>query len=197
MGARGESEIDYEAVEHFLKRDYFKRKPPKTTGREMFSDTLAIEIIDELRGRGMSNDAIMATITRMTAESIVHAYENYVIPKIGHIDEVYICGGGAFNPNIMRHISSRLPGTNVNILSSSTIGIGAAAKEAVLFAVLGYLGVCGRDVAIADLSETRDKVVLGCVTPGDNYRSVMKKVVGDEEFISASTLGRIIVKPLQ
>ncbi|TVY17204.1 Anhydro-N-acetylmuramic acid kinase [Lachnellula arida] len=194
MGARGESEIDNEAVECFLKRDYFERKPPKTTGREMFSDTLAKEIIDDLRGKGMSNDGIVATITRMTSESIVRAYENFVIPVVGHIDEVYICGGGAFNPNIMRHLSARLPGTKVGILDSTAIGISAAAKEAVLFAVLGFLGMCGRKVAVANMSETRREVVLGCVTPGDNYRSLLQKVAGDKEFMEAGTLGRIFMR---
>ncbi|TVY41653.1 Anhydro-N-acetylmuramic acid kinase [Lachnellula occidentalis] len=194
MGARGESEIDNEAVECFLKRDYFERKPPKTTGREMFSDTLAKEIIDDLRAKGISNDGIVATITRMTSESIVRAYENFVIPVVGHIDEVYICGGGAFNPNIMRHLSARLPRTKVGVLDSTTIGISAAAKEAVLFAVLGFLGLCGRKVAVADMSETRREVVLGCVTPGDNYRSLLKKVAGDEEFMGAGTLGRIFMR---
>ncbi|TVY54085.1 Anhydro-N-acetylmuramic acid kinase [Lachnellula cervina] len=195
VGARGESEIDNEAVECFLKRDYFERKPPKTTGREMFSDTLAKEIIDDLRGKGISNDGMVATITRMTSESIVRAYENFVIPVVGHIDEVYICGGGAFNPNIMRHLSARLPGTKVGILDSTTIGISAAAKEAVLFAVLGFLGMCGRKVAVADMSEeTRREVVLGCVTPGDNYRSLLQKVAGDEEFMGAGTLGRIFMR---
>jgi 1,6-anhydro-N-acetylmuramate kinase len=194
MGARGESEIDNEAVESFLERDYFERKPPKTTGREMFSDNLAKEIVAELSGRGISNNGIVATITRMTSESIVRAYEKFVIPVVGHIDEVYICGGGAFNPNIMGHLSARLQRTRVGVLDSATIGIGAAAKEAVLFAVLGFLGICGRNVAIADMSETKDEVVLGCVTPGENYRSLLQKVAGDGEFMSAGTLGRILVK---
>lgn len=194
MGARGEIEIDNEAVELFLKRDYFERKPPKTTGREMFSDNLAKEIIDELKAKEISDDGIVATITRMTSESIVRAYEKFVIPRVGQIDEVYICGGGAFNPNIMSHLSARLPGTKVGVLDSTTIGIGAAAKEAVLFAVLGFLGICGRHVAIADLSETMDEVVLGCVTPGDNYRNLLQKVAGDKEFMSAGTLGRISIR---
>ncbi|TVY91073.1 Anhydro-N-acetylmuramic acid kinase [Lachnellula willkommii] len=194
MGARGENEIDNEAVECFLKRDYFQRKPPKTTGREMFNDTLAKEIIDDLRGKGISNDGIVATITRMTSESIVRAYENFVIPVVGHIDEVYICGGGACNPNIMRHLSARLPGTKVGILDSTAIGISAAAKEAVLFAVLGFLGMCGRKVAVANMSETRREVILGCVTPGDNYRSLLQKVAGDKEFMEAGTLGRIFMR---
>lgn len=193
-GARGESQIDNEAVEIFLKRDYFERNPPKTTGREMFSDDLAKEIIDQLRGKGLSDDGIVATITRMTSESIVRAYEKFVIPVTGRIDEVYVCGGGAFNPNIMRHLSARLPGTKVGVLDSNTIGIGAAAKEAVLFAALGFLGFCGRSVAISDMSETKDEVVLGCITPGDNYRSLVQRVAGDEGFMTGGTLGRILIK---
>lgn len=195
-GLRGEGEIDQAAVEAFLSRPYFRMKPPKTTGRELFSGDLTDELVELLRSKNpfISDDGIVATITRMTSESIVRAYEEYVIPVVGKIDEVYICGGGAFNPNIMKWLSERLPQTKVERMEKGAFCLRADAKEAVLFAVLGFLGVCGRQVSIGGFSENRQLALLGAVTPGENYRSVMKRVVEAEEFKSAGVLGRIIMK---
>lgn len=195
-GSRGEKGIDFEAVEDFLAEEYFQRVPPKTTGRELFSDDLAQSLIARLRVRNpsISPDAIISTITRMTAESIVRAYESYIIPRIGHIDELYVCGGGALNPNLMAHLTARLPGTRVAAMEKQTLGLSAEAKEAVLFAVLGFLGVCGRQVSVAGGSESRDGVVLGAVTPGSNYRQVLDRVVADKEFLTKGILGRIIME---
>jgi 1,6-anhydro-N-acetylmuramate kinase len=195
-GSRGEGEIDQAAVEAFLSRAYFRMKPPKTTGREIFSDDLAREQVELLRWKNpsISDDGIIATITRMTSESIVRAYEEFVIPVVGKLDEVYICGGGAFNPNIMKWLRERLPQTMVERMEKGAYGLRADAKEAVLFAVLGFLGICGRQVAIAGFSENRQPALLGAVTPGENYRSIMKKVVEAEEFNSAGILGKIIIK---
>ncbi|KFY04545.1 hypothetical protein O988_00705 [Pseudogymnoascus sp. VKM F-3808] len=194
-GARGVNEIDAEAVEEFLQKEYFMRKPPKTTGRELFSDDLARELIESLRAKNVSDDGIVATITRMTSESIVRAYSAYVIPLVGHIDELYICGGGAFNPNILSYLGSSLPHTKVRKMGEATLGLSAEAKEAVLFAVLGFLGLCGRSVPIAGFSERREKAVLGAITPGGNYRELLERVVRDDgEFGKKGILGRIIMQ---
>ncbi|KAB5562842.1 Anhydro-N-acetylmuramic acid kinase [Coniochaeta sp. 2T2.1] len=192
MGARGRSRIDHELLEQFLSNEaYFAASPPKTTGRELFSDDVAAELVRELTSRGADDDAIIATITRITAESIARAYESYVIPVTGKIDEVYLCGGGAFNPNIVDHIVTRLPHTKVGILNKDTMGISAEAKEAALFAVLGFLSVCGRPVAIPHLAESQEPKILGAITPGDNYGQLMAQI---DLYRVGETLGRIHIK---
>ena len=194
-GARGLDEIDAEAVEEVLQSEYITRRPPKTTGRELFSDDLARELVESLRAKNVSDDGIVATITRMTSESIVRAYSAYIIPLVGPIDELYICGGGAFNPNILSYLSSSFPHTKVRKMEEATLGLSAEAKEAVMFAVLGFLGLCGRSVPIAGLSERREEAVLGAVTPGRNYRELLERVVRDDgEFGRKDILGRIIMQ---
>jgi 1,6-anhydro-N-acetylmuramate kinase len=197
LGAKGEADIDETFVDEFLASEpYFDMKLPKTTGRELFSDDVAKGLVSKLRQRNKSTEAIVATITRITAESIARAYEQFILPLLQEgstIDEIYLCGGGAHNPNIFNHLKSRFLQSRVMKLDEAPFKLDPSAKEAVLFALLGYLAVCGRRIPLAADAETKDPAILGVVTPGANYSDVMKAIVADEEFGSWSTLGRIIM----
>ncbi|VUC35006.1 unnamed protein product [Clonostachys rosea] len=195
FGLQGESEIDDQAVNDYLAGEpYFQAKPPKTTGRELFSDDVARGLVENMRSRGMSPQATIATITRITAESIARAYEQYVLPRLEEgktIDEIYICGGGAYNPNIMKHLQARFPTSRVSRLSEAPTKIEPNAKEAVMFALLGFLSVSGRTVPLAEDAESTEPAVLGVITPGENYRQIFQIVAKDQEFLTHGVLGRI------
>jgi 1,6-anhydro-N-acetylmuramate kinase len=197
LGAKGESEIDEDLVDSYLTSEpYFQRQPPKTTGRELFSDDISRALVERMRASGKSPEAIIATITRITAESIVRAYEQFVIPFLENdhaIDEIYVCGGGAYNPNILKHLQARFPESRVLKLNDSPIKLDPSAKEAVMFALLGYLCVCGRSVPIAADAESLDPAILGVVTPGENYHEMLQKVVRAQDFGSIMGLGRISI----
>lgn len=193
-GARGEDSINHDVVERALDSPYFKRQPPKTTGRELFSEDMARELVLELKSLGCSDDGIIATITRITAESIARAYEEFVIPRVGPLHEIYLCGGGAYNPNISGYLASRFPETRVCRMDEAGFGLNAAAKEAVLFAFLGFLSICGRYITVPWLNENRDPAILGKITPGQNYHDVLRGVVLDQSFSGSLPLGRISMK---
>ncbi|CAL5875006.1 uncharacterized protein PFLUO_LOCUS9309 [Penicillium psychrofluorescens] len=200
LGARGETEIDNAVVEDYLTNEpYFQLQPPKTTGRELFSDDVARGLVEKMQSSGKSPEAIIATITRITAESIARAYESIVLPRLDesrrNIDEIYICGGGAYNPNILKHLRARFPQSKVMRLDDDDgpTKLNPSAKEAVLFALLGFLCVSGRSVPIAMDAETVESSVMGVVTPGENYRHVMEMVVRDQEFAKAGILGSILM----
>ncbi|CAH0027594.1 unnamed protein product [Clonostachys rhizophaga] len=195
LGLQGESEIDEEVVNNYLAEEpYFQVKPPKTTGRELFSDDVARVLVEKMRSRHISPQAIIATITRITAESIARAYEQYVLPHLEDgktIDEIYICGGGAYNPNILKHLQARFPDSRVARLSEAPTKIEPNAKEAVMFALLGFLSVSGRTVPLADDSESTEPAVMGVITPGENYRRIIEIVAKSEGFLTNGVLGRI------
>lgn len=197
LGALGEREIDQAFVADYLNSEpYFKRQPPKTTGRELFSDNTARRLVEELKAAGKSDAAVIATITRITAESIARAYDQFVLPKLGdgeRLDEIYICGGGAHNPNILKHLQQRFPESKVSKLDDAPARIDPNAKEAVMFALLGFLGVCGRTVPTASDAESTVPAIMGVISPGDNYRNIMSTVVQDHGFQKSGTLERIIM----
>jgi anhydro-N-acetylmuramic acid kinase len=114
--------------ERWLNHPYFNRPPPKSTGREVWN----LEALDE--DAALPTPDLLATLTKFTAQSIVRAYQQFVIPQ--GLDEIWIAGGGAYNPVLVDQIRQSLA---VRVYTFEEKGHNAKHREALAFAVLGYL----------------------------------------------------------
>ncbi|MGZ3598978.1 MAG: anhydro-N-acetylmuramic acid kinase [Ktedonobacterales bacterium] len=159
----GAGRPDGALVAETLAHPYFHQPPPKTTGRELFGDAFAADLIQRALAKGLTAQAVMATVTAITAQSIAAAYRDFGPPTL---DAVIVSGGGARNPVLLEGLRRALPGTPVNLYD--TFGLPAEAKEAVLFALLGYETIHGRPGNLPGCTGARMPVTLGKIIPATN-----------------------------
>ncbi|KAL2005219.1 hypothetical protein VTN00DRAFT_2429 [Thermoascus crustaceus] len=177
-GARGT--VNQEIVDRFLDSNpYCNHPPPKTTGRETFGDNEGQAIVDECLALGMSKYDTLATITRITAQNIVKQYRTF-LPRynidVDKVSEIYMCGGGARNPNIIKYLREQLP--NTEILKLDETGVPSDAKEAVSFAQQALEAILGRAALVPINSDTlTPNTISGKIAPGLRWREVMAMAV--------------------
>lgn len=147
-----------------LEDDYYFQAPPKTTGREYFSPTY-IENIIKLAPRFATEDEkdIIATLTALTAKSIVDSYNRYVFFPNTSIKEVIIGGGGAYNPTLMKFIRTYLP-KHIKLKTHEDYGISNNFKEVMAFALLGYCTFYGIPNNLPSCTGAKKRVVLGKIS---------------------------------
>ena len=116
-----------------LQDEYYFIEPPKTTGREYFSN----KYIDNILKFAPSEPKdVIATLTALTAKTIAQSYERFVYPNV-NIDVVVIGGGGAYNKALMKYLRTYLP-KHIELKTHEDYGISNNFKEAMAFALLGY-----------------------------------------------------------
>jgi anhydro-N-acetylmuramic acid kinase len=135
-----------ERLLQILKSDPFFAKPmPKTSGPELFSlEWLKTALAQLPKGNPNPYD-VMATLTRLTADSIAEAIFEVTSPTKEEVSSqklLYLSGGGAHNPLIVNILKEKLPGYKIQQMKK--LGVDGDAKEAVLFAVLANETVAGR-----------------------------------------------------
>lgn len=135
---------------------YYRRPAPKSTGKEHFHlpyllDALAEEPVAE-------TDDVLATLTRLTAVTVADSCRAH------GVTELVVSGGGVRNPTMTAMIREELAG--VRLLSSDDLGLPSDAKEALAFAVLGFLTVHGLPGAVPSCTGARRAALLGSITPG-------------------------------
>ncbi|MBU6189953.1 MAG: anhydro-N-acetylmuramic acid kinase [Betaproteobacteria bacterium] len=115
-----------------LADDYFHRPPPKSTGRDDFN----LEWLDRhLLAHASAHDSqplsardVQATLSELTATTIALACDQ-AAPA-----QVFLCGGGVYNADLIRRITQRLP--RCRVASTEMAGIDPMAVEAAAFAWL-------------------------------------------------------------
>lgn len=123
-------------LQELLAHPYFRRLPPKTTGREDFGNFYADELLAHAESVNMAQDDIMATLTALTACSIADAYKTFVLPAT-RLNRLILGGGGAENAFLMRLLTKEWPHP-VDLHKHEDFGVSTKFKEALLFALLAY-----------------------------------------------------------
>jgi anhydro-N-acetylmuramic acid kinase len=147
-------------VTELLAAPYFAAPPPKSTGPELFNTEYVDTLIKRARSAGARDEDIIATAVQLTAESVGDAYRRF-IPE--PVREVLVSGGGAKNPALFAAIvKSAAP---IKVRHFDEVYFDGEAKEAVAFALLGYLHVTERPSNVPSATGARGPRILGKRTP--------------------------------
>ncbi|MGO4529852.1 anhydro-N-acetylmuramic acid kinase [Paenibacillus sp. 2TAF8] len=160
MAARGT--VHPELAEFCLKDEYFRRQPPKSTGREVYGADYTKRLMEYGVARSLSLEDMLATATWFTAETIVRAVEDFVLPKMS-ISAMLTCGGGTSNDTLMKMIRQRLP-ESIRLERTADYGIPDDAREAMGFALLGHEALMGRTNTLPGVTGAKRAVVSGHLT---------------------------------
>ena len=126
-------------LKNFMMDKYFEANFPKSTSTEYFSKEWLSENLKTSRYNYSDGD-ILATLTNLTAFSIIQS----IADNSGDCDEIYVCGGGAFNKTIIKEMefAARKRFSRKIILATTDIlGVNPKTVESGLFAWLAMAKV--------------------------------------------------------
>jgi anhydro-N-acetylmuramic acid kinase len=159
LAARGH--VNEPLLAKLMQHPYFRRRPPKSTGREEFGPHLVDRIVADARQMKILDHDLIATVTALTVRSIANACRQFIFPR-GSVNQLIVSGGGAKNPTLMRMIATDLH--DVEVITAENVGVDGDALEAVAFAILGYQMLRSRQGNIPSITGARAPAILGKLT---------------------------------
>ncbi len=147
-------------VNQWLKDDFFRQAPPKSTGRELFGQEYLNRCAQQADSWGLSAADWLATLTELTVAAIESNYRAF-LPEMP--SEVLLCGGGSQNLYLKQRLQARL-GEGISVLTTADVGISPKFKEAIAFAVLAYWRYYGSFPGnLPQVTGAKQPVLLGSV----------------------------------
>ncbi len=141
-----------------LSEEYYYLEPPKTTGRELFNDKYAENI---LKSAPENKFDIIATLTNLTAKVIYDSYVNFIFPSV-LIDEIVLGGGGAYNITLINYLKTYFK--EITIKTHKDFGIPDKFKESIAFAFLGYCTLNRIPNNMPSCTGAKEKVIMGKIS---------------------------------
>jgi len=137
-----------------LSDPYFKQQPPKSTGREHFNHEWLNEHLIKTNPTIKTED-VQATLTEVTAKSIVDAITNHF-----NKGEIFICGGGAHNTYLMSRIAEHTK-RHFSVNTTESFGIHPDYVEAIAFAWLAFQSMQKKSGNLPSVTGAERKAILG------------------------------------
>ncbi|HEV3331101.1 MAG TPA: anhydro-N-acetylmuramic acid kinase [Bryobacteraceae bacterium] len=146
--------IDRVLLKELLADSYYRRRPPKSTGREQYGAAF----VERLKKSKRPLPDLIATATALTAATIARAVGRQKGPPY----QLIASGGGVHNSQLMAQIAAFLPGAAVT--TSAAYSIDPDAKEAVAFGVLAFETWRRAPSNLPSATGAKRPVVLGNIT---------------------------------
>lgn len=148
--------VDAAALADLLADPFLDIPPPRSTGRERYGRPAAEALHARVPGADGVRTAVACTVA--TIGDFVHRF----LPAA---PEVVVAGGGARHPVLMAELAARLGADGMVLRPFEELFFPAEAKEAVAFALLGWLTLHGQPGTLPAVTGARGARVVGAVTP--------------------------------
>lgn len=150
--------VNQELLHEWMQQPYFRKNPPKTTGREVFGADFLATVLKQADRQKMTASDIIATVTDWVAFSVYDAYQQFIQPQI-NLDELIVAGGGALNRTLMRALQNYF--SPISVCVSDAYGVPADAKEAICFAILANETIAGNFNNVPSATGANRAAILG------------------------------------
>ena len=149
--------VDERLLGALLADGYYALEAPKSTGKEHFHlDYVRAAVADQ--GRDIPVADLVRTLTELTVRTVAAD-----VRRAG-IGFLAVSGGGCRNPLILQGLRDALP--DAEVVLADELGASADAKEAILFALIGWCTMHGVPAVVPGGTGARDPRILGTITPG-------------------------------
>jgi anhydro-N-acetylmuramic acid kinase len=142
--------VNRELLNSMLDDEYFKKEPPKSTGREYFNETFLANHLPLFNT--IKDEDIQRTLLELTAQSIVNDV------KKADVKSLIVCGGGAQNSFLMQRLREL---SDVDVKPSDEYGVNSDFLEAMAFAWLAYKRVNNEKVDLKSVTGAKRDSILG------------------------------------
>lgn len=146
--------VDQALLTQLLAHEFFRRPPPKSTGRETFHAAWLEQQLHEC-GDSHSPADVQATLCELTAVSIADAIRGYASES----EEVLVCGGGVHNTNLITRLREHL--RPLPVLATDERGVPADWMEAMAFAWLARKTLARHPGNLPAVTGASRPVILG------------------------------------
>ncbi|MCX6139604.1 MAG: anhydro-N-acetylmuramic acid kinase [Candidatus Kapabacteria bacterium] len=137
---------------------YFQNEPPKSTGRELFSDKEARRLITKYSHPSGPLEDVVTTMTELTAWSIADHIARYAPAT----NEIITSGGGSQNVFLLERLRFHLHKSGLK--ADLQVHTQWDAKEAMAFAYLGWLTCNGLPGNVPTVTGATRAVPLGSIS---------------------------------
>ena len=159
----GRGRVNPKLLQMLAEDPYYRREPPKTTGREYFGSGYVQRILSYQAGMAISDEDTIATVTCLTAWSVTESCRRFVLPFC-RAGEMLVGGGGSYNPVLMGFLKKEMEKLSVSVKTQEEKGFHSDAKEAVAFALLADRTMQGLFGNLPRATGAESRAVLGKIS---------------------------------
>lgn len=157
MAAQGK--LHPELLRWMLDDPYLSKKPPKTTGRELYGPVYVDRLMEKAGTLNVAPTDLLHTVTQFTAETIAYGLRRFS-PQMPQ--RLIVGGGGSLNRCLMEQLRQMLP--ECRVMTNEDLGLNSSAKEAVAFAVLANETIFASCNNAPSATGARHSVVMGKIS---------------------------------